>query len=194
MRPGGEFSMPAGTVTVLVARPDGSVPRPPHNDLLRQAVTETAPVHAGLPLTDRLPGRGAVAAGFARASDAVACAVAVQRELTANGWPALIAVHTSHPGAGRQPDHGGYPGQGIDRCAGLAGIAWAGQVLLSQASAGLVTDHLPAGADLADLGWHRLADLGPAEHVCSCVTRACPAPSPPRDPLMPNRLTCPSRL
>jgi predicted ATPase/DNA-binding CsgD family transcriptional regulator len=157
--------MPAGAISVLVARPDGPVPRSPQDDLLGQAVTETARAHAGLPLTDCPPGRGAVAAAFARASDAVACALAVQRELIANGWPALIAVHTSQPGAGRQTDHGGYPGQGIDRCTGLTGIAWAGQVLLSQASAGLVTDHLPEGADLADLGWHRLADLGPAEHV-----------------------------
>ena len=45
--------MPAGAISVLVARPDGPVPRSPQDDLLGQAVTETARAHAGLPL---LPG------------------------------------------------------------------------------------------------------------------------------------------
>jgi predicted ATPase/DNA-binding CsgD family transcriptional regulator len=96
---------------------------------------------------------------FARASDAAACALAVQRTLTADAVPARIAVHTG------LADRVDYSGPGLDRGAALARIAWAGQVLLSQASAGLVADGPPAGADLADLGWHRLADLGPAEHV-----------------------------
>ena len=79
--------------------------------------------------------------------------------------PARIAVHTSQPG--------------LDRCAALARVAWPGQVLLSQASAGLVADSLPAGADLADLGWHRLADLGPAEHVWQLRHPDLPAAFPP---------------
>ena len=87
---------------------------------------------------------------FARASDAAACALAVQRALTADAGQAIAVAY--------QPVL--LPGPGLDRCAALARVAWAGQVLLSQASAALVADGLPAGADLADLGWHRLAGPG----------------------------------
>jgi predicted ATPase len=105
-----------------------------------------------------------------RASDAAACALAVRRTLTADAEPARVAVHTSHAV---------HADQGLERCAALARVAWPGQILLSQASAGLVTGNLPAGADLADLGWHRLADLGPAEHVWELVNPDLPGPFPP---------------
>ena len=95
----------------------------------------------------------------------MACALALQRELTADARPALLAVHTSP--------------QGLDRCTALARAAWPGQVLLSQATDALVHDHRPAGTDLADLGWHRLADLGPAEHVWQLRHPDLPAACPP---------------
>jgi predicted ATPase/DNA-binding CsgD family transcriptional regulator len=151
----GEFVLPAGTVSLLVARPD----RPASGGPLGLAVAEAARTHAGVCMAARPPGGDGHVAVFARASDAAACALAVQRVLTGDAAPARIAVHSSHA------VHAVHAGQGLDRCAALARVAWAGQVLLSQASAGLVADDLPAGADLADLGWHRLADLGPAEHV-----------------------------
>jgi predicted ATPase/DNA-binding CsgD family transcriptional regulator len=151
MRSDGELTLPAGTASVLVAVPGG----PPCHGPLGRAVAEAARAHSGVPLADRPHGDGHTTV-FARASDAAACALAVQRALTADAGSARIAVHTSQAG---------YPGPGLDRCAALARVAWAGQVLLSQASAGVVAEGLPAGADLADLGWHRLADLGPAERV-----------------------------
>ncbi|HEV3293491.1 MAG TPA: hypothetical protein VG123_31315, partial [Streptosporangiaceae bacterium] len=40
-----------------------------------------------------------------------------------------------------------------------------GQVLVSEAAAVLVRDGLPAGAALADLGVHRLKDLGRPERI-----------------------------
>ena len=141
-------------------RPDGPLGR---------AVAEAARAHSGVHLADRPQGDGHVTV-FARASDAAACALAVQRALTADAVPARIAVHTSQAG---------YPGPGLDRCAALARVAWAGQVLLSQASAGVAADGLPAGADLADLGWHRLADLGPAEHVWQLGHPDLPGTFPP---------------
>jgi predicted ATPase/DNA-binding CsgD family transcriptional regulator len=110
---------------------------------------------------------------FARASDAAACALAIQRALTADAAPARIAVHTSHA------IHAVHALQGLDRCAALARVARAGQVLLSRASARLAADDLPADADLADLGWHRLADLGPAEHVWQLRHPDLPGAFPP---------------
>jgi predicted ATPase/DNA-binding CsgD family transcriptional regulator len=149
----GRFSLPAGTVSVLVVHPlaPGGVDR---------AAAAATRAHSGAGLAH--DGDRDHVAVFARASDAAACAMAIQHTLTADAVPAGIAVHTSHAGLA---GHVGYCGAGADRCAALARIASAGQVLLSQASAALMADGPPAGTDLTDLGWHRLADLGPAEHV-----------------------------
>ena len=56
-------------------------------------------------------------------------------------------------------------GRAVIRTARLRDVAAAGQILLSETTAALVVDHLPAGADLVDLGIHRLADLDRHEHV-----------------------------
>jgi len=166
----GGFTLPAGTVSMLVAHP--AAPGRP----LGQAVAAVAGAHSGARLGHRRRGDGGHGAVFARASDAVACALAIQRALSAEAVPAGIAVHTSQAGLA---ERAGYSGPGADRCAALARVAWAGQVLVSQASAGLVADGLPAGTDLADLGWHRLADLGPAEHVWQLRHPDLPGPFPP---------------
>jgi predicted ATPase/DNA-binding CsgD family transcriptional regulator len=150
----GGFALPAGTVSMVFAHPAAPGPA------LGPAIAAAARTHSGQ--AHRPHGDGGHLAVFARASDAAACALAVARTLAAEAVPAGIAVHTSQGGLAGPA---GYCGPGADRCAALARVAWAGQVLLSQASAGLLAGGLPAGAVVADLGWHRLADLGPAEHV-----------------------------
>jgi predicted ATPase/DNA-binding CsgD family transcriptional regulator len=165
----GELALPAGTVSLLVAHPD----RPASGRRLGQLVADAVRAHAGVHLADRPAAGDGQLAVFARASDAAACGLAVQRALTADAAAARIAVHTSHT------IHASHVGQGVERCAALAQVASAGQVLLSQACAGLVADDLAGGADLADLGWHRLADLGPAEHVWQLVHQDLPATFPP---------------
>jgi predicted ATPase/DNA-binding CsgD family transcriptional regulator len=178
MGPDPPFAMPAGTASMLVAlagRPAGG--------LLSEAVAETARAHSGIRLTDRVPAAGAAPVWFARASDAVACALALQRELTVKASPALIAVHTDQRGLA-----------GLDRCTELARIARPGQVLLSQPAATLVADDLPTGTDLADLGWHRLADLGPAEHVWWLRHPDLPASCPPPRSLDTYRHNLPVQL
>jgi hypothetical protein len=165
----GEFTLPAGMVSLLVAHPGHSASGGP----LGPAVAEAARARSGVHLA-RGPSQGdGHVAVFARASDAAACALAVQRTLTADAVPARIAVHTG------LADRVDYSGPGLDRGAALARIAWAGQILLSQASAGLLADGPPAGADLAGLGWHRLADLGPAEHVWQLRHPDLPGAWPP---------------
>ena len=56
---------------------------------------------------------------------------------------------------------GDYYGAAVNRCARLRNIGHGGQVLLSEATAALVRDGLPAGVGLLDLGMHRLKDLDP---------------------------------
>jgi class 3 adenylate cyclase len=134
-----------------------------HYALLDEAVT----AHHGVRPVEQGEGDSVVGA-FARASDAVAAALAAQRALVSEAWPegghlrVRMAVHT---GEAELRGEGNYFGPAVIRCARLRAIAHGGQVLVSQASADLVVDRLPDGASLADLGSHRLRDLGRPERV-----------------------------
>src|SRR5438132_8330730 len=104
---------------------------------------------------------------FARASDAVAAAAAIQRALHEQAWPTPTPIRVRmalHTGEADLRD-GDYYGGAVNRCARLRAIAHGGQTLLSQATGDLVRDTLPAGVSLRDLGVHRLADLQRAERV-----------------------------
>jgi class 3 adenylate cyclase len=114
---------------------------------------------------------------FARASDAVAAAVAAQRGLAEHLWPdsaavrVRMALHTGEPAL----SGGGYVGLDVHRAARLGAAGHGGQVLLSQGTAALVSPELPAGVGLRDLGEHRLKDLPQPEHVYQLVIDGLPA-------------------
>jgi len=92
----------------------------------------------------------------------VAAAVEIQRALAAHTRPASehvrvrMGVHTGE--ASRTAT--GLVGLDVHRAARLAAVGHGGQVLFSESAATLVRDSLPPGAALADLGVHRLKDLG----------------------------------
>jgi hypothetical protein len=71
------------------------------------------------------------------------------------------------------------------------GGSW-GQVLVSEAAAGLVRDWVPPGAVLAALGSHRLKDLGRPEHIFQLNGPGLPTGFPPLrllgNPALPNNL------
>jgi hypothetical protein len=62
-----------------------------------------------------------------------------------------------------------YFGPVVNRTARIMAAGHGGQVLLSAAAAELVADRLAAGADLRDLGLHRLKDLGRPERLYQLV-------------------------
>ncbi|MDP8909304.1 MAG: tetratricopeptide repeat protein, partial [Chloroflexota bacterium] len=104
-----------------------------------------------------------------------------QRALAAEPWGALgslsvrMAIHT-----GTADAHGGdYVGPPLNRVARLLATGHGGQVLLSQATQHLVSQHLPEGASLRDLGRHRLRDLLEPEHVFQLVAPDLPNHFPP---------------
>jgi predicted ATPase/class 3 adenylate cyclase len=104
---------------------------------------------------------------FATAGDAVAASVQVQRGLAAQGWPAgervrvRIGIHTGSPMV-----HGsGYVGMDVHRAARIAAAAHGGQVVISEATAHLLTGNLPNDVRLVDLGAHRLKDLAQPERL-----------------------------
>ena len=98
---------------------------------------------------------------FARASDAVACALELQRAPLA---PIRLRIGV-HTGEVQLRDEGNYIGPTINRTARLRDLAHGGQTVLSGATGDLVVDRLPADAWLTDLGTHPLRDLPRPERV-----------------------------
>src|SRR5208283_259257 len=114
---------------------------------------------------------------FARATDAVAAAAAIQQALSSEPWSVQtplrvrLALHTGEADL----REGDYYGSAVNRCARLRAIGHGGQTVLSQATHELVCDSLPAGILLRDLGQHRLADLQRAEQVYQLLAEGVPA-------------------
>jgi class 3 adenylate cyclase len=98
---------------------------------------------------------------FARASDAVACALELQRAPLA---PIRLRIGV-HTGEVQLRDEGNYVGPTINRTARLRDLAHGGQTVLSGTTEDLVLDALPAGAWLSDLGTHELRGVPRPERV-----------------------------
>jgi predicted ATPase/class 3 adenylate cyclase len=111
----------------------------------------------------------------------VAAVIEMQRALEAHSWPGgehvrvRMGVHTGE--ASRTAT--GLVGLDVHRAARVAAVGYGGQVLLSEAAAALVRDFLPAGAGLADLGVHRLKDLGRPERIFQLQAAGLQAGFPP---------------
>jgi predicted ATPase/class 3 adenylate cyclase/tetratricopeptide (TPR) repeat protein len=160
--------LPTGTVTLLLADVEGStrlwetqaevmtaaIAR------LNQVVCDVVAVHDGVRPVEQGEGDSFVAA-FARASDAVAAAVELQRAPLA---PIRLRIGV-HTGEVQLRDEGNYAGPTINRTARLRDLAHGGQTVLSGATEDMVVDNLPAGAWLTDLGTYALRDLPRPERV-----------------------------
>lgn len=123
----------------------------------------------------------AIFAVFARASDALSAAVAVQRALFVSSWPQGVTVrirmglHTGEPSRVAE----GYVGLDVHRAARIMSAAHGGQVLLSQTTRDLVAYYTAEGVSLRDLGAHRLKDFEQAMHLYQVVIAGLPADFPP---------------
>lgn len=194
--------LPTGTVTFLrtdvegsmaLARAlgtawDGIVGR--HLELIGSAVI----AHGGTIV--RTEG-DAVFAVFPEAVAAVAAAVEIQRAIVAETWPAGAAVRVRvglHTGEAHRSgdDYGGFD---VNRAARVAVVGHGGQIILSETTAALVADALPAGTTLRDLGRHVLKDVPRAEHLSQLDVAGLPSDFPPlrtaaeRVGNLPDRLT-----
>jgi class 3 adenylate cyclase len=118
---------------------------------------------------------------FSAAQDAVAAAVAAQGSLARVDWPdgeqvrVRMGIHTGSP---RIHDHS-YIGIDVHRAARIAAAAHGGQVVISDATAKLVTHSLPADVSLRDLGGHRLRDLNLPERLYQLLMPGALADFPP---------------
>ena len=100
-------------------------------------------------------------AAFAPASDAVACALELQRAPLA---PIRLRIGV-HTGEVQLRDEGNSIGPAINRAARIRDLAHGGQTVLSGTTEDLVADVLPAGAWLTDLGRHELRGVPRPERV-----------------------------
>ena len=165
----GMGDLPAGTVTLLLADVESSTRLWEREPLATMAsvsaqmdavIGELVAAHHGARPLEQGEGDSFVA-GFARATDAVACALAIQR---ADVTPLRLRIGV-HTGEVLVSDDGRYQGIALNRTARLRELAYGGQTLLSGTTCDLVVDHLPTGAWLRDLGIHRLRDLTRPERV-----------------------------
>jgi predicted ATPase/class 3 adenylate cyclase len=174
-------NLPTGTVTFLFTDIEGSTRlmqelgdryvrlQVVHHELLREAFRS----NEGREL--RTEGDSFFCV-FASALDACAAAAAAQRALAQYPWPeggALrirVGLHT-----GEAPLMGSeYIGLDVHHAARIAGAAFGGQVLVSEATRALVEGSLPAGLGLRDLGAHRLKDLAKPEHLYQLLIEGTP--------------------
>ncbi len=168
----GELAMdglvPTGTVSLLLADVEGSTrlwensPKEMSAALarLQTTVSQVVAAHGGVRPVEQGEGDSFVVA-FPRASDAVACAVELQRAPLA---PIRLRIGI-HTGEVLLRDEANYAGPVINRTARLRDLAHGGQTVLSGATEELVAERLPQGAWLTDLGTHALRDLPRRERV-----------------------------
>ena len=155
--------LPTGTVTLLLADVEGSTQlwetqpgrddgraRPSQPDRVSKLIAE----HGGVRPVEQGEGDSFVAA-FARAGDAVACALDLQR---ADLAPIKLRIGV-HTGDVQMRDEGNYAGPTINKTARIRDLAHGGQTVMSSITEELVEDRLPDGAWLTDLGRHSLRDL-----------------------------------
>ena len=117
---------------------------------------------------------------FRGAPEAVAAAVDAQRAIAAEPWPddGLVRVRMGLNTGAIESSGTDVVGYAINRTARVAGVAHGGQVLLSDATRGLVADALPDGVRLRDLGEHRLKDLREPERLSQLVIDGLPSDFP----------------
>ncbi len=168
--------LPTGTVTFLFTDIEGST----------QLLKRLGPAYSGALAKHQEIVRAAAAAhhgrevdtqgdsffiAFRRGKDAVAAAVAIQRDLAAHAWPeggvikVRIGLHTGEPQVGEDR----YVGMGVNKAARIGAAGHGGQVLISRTTRDLVEDELPPGVTVRDLGDRRLKDIERPEHLFQLV-------------------------
>lgn len=190
-------SLPSGTVTFLFTDIEGSTQLweiypesmkaalARHDELLRAAVA----ANHGHVIKTTGDGLHAV---FASAADGLVAVVAGQRALQAESWPETGPLHVRmalHTGEAELRE-GDYYGGALNRAARLMAAGAGGQILVSQTTASVIQDRLPAQVNLLDLGEHRLKDLVRPEHVYQVTVSDLPARFPSLKSLnvLPNNL------
>jgi predicted ATPase/class 3 adenylate cyclase len=177
--------LPTGTVTFLFTDIEGSTgllqtlgDRYPavldeHAAILRRALAEGGGVEVSTH-------GDAFFAVFRSPAGAVRAAIAAQQGLAAHDWSpdppvrVRMGLHTGEGVLGGDD----YAGIAVHLAARIGDAAHGGQVLVSDATRGLVQHALPAGASLRDLGEHRLRGIADPERLHQLVVEGLAADFP----------------
>jgi predicted ATPase/class 3 adenylate cyclase len=160
--------LPTGMATLLLADVEGSTRLwESQSDEMTAAVARLDTVLAevvtkrqGVRPVEQGEGDSFVVA-FARASDAVACALELQSAPLA---PLRLRVGV-HTGEVQLRDESNYMGPTINRTARLRDLAHGGQTVLSGVTYEVIAERLPDGVWVRELGTHPLRDLPRPERV-----------------------------
>jgi predicted ATPase/class 3 adenylate cyclase len=181
---------PTGTVTFLFTDIEGSTRllqelgdryedmEVQHAAILRRAIAEGGGTEI------RTEGDSFFAV-FPRPAGAVRAAVAAQWALAKHRWPEGVSlrvrmgIHTGEGQAGGSGSATDYIGIDVNRAARIAAAGGGGQILISDATRGLVQHALPEGMTIRDLGEHRLKDIEHPERLHDLVIDGLPADFPP---------------
>jgi predicted ATPase/class 3 adenylate cyclase len=182
----GMAELPTGTVTFLFTDIEGSTRllkelgdryaavQDDHAAIVRRAIAEGGGVEVSTE-------GDSFFVAFRSPVAAVRAAVAAQRGLAAHDWPTGLPLRVRmglHTGEGVLGGDN-YVGIDVNRSARIAAAAHGGQVIVSDATRGLVEHALPEGAWLRDLGKHRLKNIALPEHLHDLVVEGLPADFPP---------------
>ena len=118
---------------------------------------------------------------FTDAVAAARAAVEIQRAMAGHPWPVghrlrvRIGLHTgtAYPAG---DDYGGFE---VSRASRVAVTGWGGQIVLSEPVRALLSDSLPDGWSVRDLGRHRLRDVPSPEHLYQLEAPGLAAVFPP---------------
>ena len=125
-------------------------------------------------------------AAFSDPVKALKAAIEIQTQLQTEAWqssglPSGISIKvriTLHTGVAQQRDQD-YFGPTLNRLARILSAGHGGQILLSEATAGLVSNFLPLGTELRDMGQRRLKDLPSPEQIFQVVVPGLSTEFPP---------------
>ena len=163
---------PSGTVTLLFTDVEGSTrlwdaerdamaeALRRHDEIMREAI-EQAGGYVFKTVGD------AFCAAFSAARPGLDAALTAQQGLAAQSWPTsrpIVVRMGLHAGVCEERD-GDYFGPAVNRAARLLAVAAGGQVLVSGAAAELLSDEMPEGVGLRELGTQQLKDLSRPERV-----------------------------
>ncbi|MEX2645024.1 MAG: adenylate/guanylate cyclase domain-containing protein [Gaiellaceae bacterium] len=163
-------SLPHGTVTFLFTDIEGSTElvrelgaeyariRSEHRRVLRDVFKR----HGGHEIDTAGDGFFVV---FERAGDAVTAAVDAQRALLDVRVRVRMGLHSAEP----HLDEEGYTGVGVHRAERICSSGHGGQILLSNATAGIVEDLGLPGLTLVDVGEHRLKGMAGTQRLFQLV-------------------------
>ena len=164
--------LPSGTVTLLFTDVEGSTrlweaerdamaaALRRHDEILREAIEQVGG-YVFKTVGDSF------CAAFSAARAGLDAALTAQRSLAAQSWPTsrpIVVRMGLHAGVCEERD-GDYFGPAVNRAARLLTVASGGQVLVSGVAAELLSDELPEGVGLRELGTRQLKDLSRPERI-----------------------------